>query len=101
MSTDTQNLHLVNASTMESGEMSFQEVFIHCPMLQNSFLCLLLVSMGSSQVLAIPYTDDTVTEWFISYHIKNRQVRGHATRFVFGLEIQIFHFLCPVTLESI
>jgi hypothetical protein len=26
---------------------------------------------------------------------------GMITRFVFGLEIQIFHFLCSVTLESI
>jgi hypothetical protein len=42
-------------------------------------LCLLLVLEGSSQILAIPHTDNAVTECFISYHIKNQQVRGHAT----------------------
>lgn len=44
-------------------------------------LCLLLVLVGSSQILAIPHTDDAVTEWFISYHTKNQQGRGHATTY--------------------
>jgi len=38
MSSATQNLQFVNAFTTESGEMSFEAVFIHCPMLQNSSL---------------------------------------------------------------
>jgi hypothetical protein len=49
----TSHRALLNPPTMNSGNTSFQG------MLQRGFLCYVLVLLGSSQIAAIPHTDDS------------------------------------------
>jgi hypothetical protein len=72
-------------------------------MLQRVFLRYVLVLLGSSQIAAIPHTDDTVTECSENCHIKILHLRSHTSAMItipVYRSVTSLHFLCQVTLES-
>jgi len=94
----TSHRALLMPLTMNSGNMSFQG------MLQRVFLCCVLVLLGSSQIAAIPHTDDTVTECSENCHIKILHLKSHTSAMitmpVYRSVINL-NFLCQVALASI
>ena len=76
MSSDTQSQHFVNPFTMESGEMSFQAVFIHCSMLQNSSMSPAGVS---GQFLGTSHSSYRQRSQWMVHQPSHQEPTSHAT----------------------